>query len=126
MRAVISPNDTVHPRRAEGNRIHGRARPASGDTFGSASFQCVVRHAADFEKLVLMVLPRAKDDPTVCNNAQGRNIEVLLGGKAQNFELAKELILALRPHGSSIEAQVWPRITAPVLGESWNGATRRD
>ncbi len=36
VRCRLPPNDTVHPRRADGNRICGRAQPALGDMTGSA------------------------------------------------------------------------------------------
>ena len=81
------------------------AHQSSSPAICSASFPgfVLILNASNPQEEVSVIVPRAQNDPSVCDDTQRRNIEVRRRGKVQDLEFPKEMILFLRPAGSSIE-----------------------
>src|SRR5262245_62017877 len=93
-------------------------------TKGSASFRGLCLHAPNLQEQVPVIVPRAKNDLSVCNDAERGNIEIVRRGKVQNLEVAEEIVGVLRTAGAPIKCQSGPRIAVPVLTGDRNSSTR--
>ena len=84
------------------------------------SFCPIILHSAYFEKHVSGVVPSAKNDLAVRNDAQSRNVDIDRWWNVHDLKLSHEMVLSVRRTGAAVHGQAGARVAVPVLTQNRN------